>query len=79
MLTKTIDVNEAKSRFSEILSCISAGTEVILTQDGQAIARVTPVDTPARLRKMAVDVETIRALEDVDEPLPDDFWLGKKY
>ena len=79
MLTKTIDINEAKSRFSELLAYISAGTEVILTQEGQPIARVVPVESPGRYRKMAVDLEMIRAIDDVDEPLPDDFWLGKKY
>ncbi len=75
MLTKTIDIQAAQSRFSELLSYVMDGAEIILTRDGMPIARITAV----LQRPPVLDLAAIVAREDTGEPTPDDTWLGKQY
>ena len=46
----TVQVVEAKAKFSSLLSAVEAGESVTITRHGRAIARLVP-DTP----KMAAD------------------------
>lgn len=54
---KTAGVAELKARLSEYLATVKAGGEVLITERGKPIARISPVETemsfPAHLVEMA--------------------------
>ncbi len=43
MQTKTVDVHEAQIHLVELLSLVSAGTEIILTMESTPLARIVPM------------------------------------
>ena len=77
MTTQTVDVREAQSRFTELVSSVSSGTEVILTQNNLPIARLTPVNVAAMKRVAGLHHGTIWISPDFNDPLPENFWTGE--
>jgi len=75
MQTKTVDVHEAQTRLAELLSLVTAGTEVIVTDGSTPLARIVPMGgtTP---RVAGLHPDAIWTSEDFDEPLPEAFWTG---
>jgi prevent-host-death family protein len=71
---KTASVSKLKSSLSMYLRQVKAGEEVLVTERGQAIARlapaIIPADAPARLREM----EKQGLVKLGSETLPRDFW-----
>jgi prevent-host-death family protein len=76
MQTKTIDVHEAQTHLVELLSLVTAGTEIILTQGNTPLARIVPLATAPMPRVAGLHPAAIWTSEDFDEPLPEDFWTG---
>ena len=77
MTTKTIDIREAQTRLSELLSLAQQGTEIILSRDNQPLARLVPFGSKlGQTRVAGLHQGAISASDDFDAPLPDDFWLG---
>lgn len=65
---RTIQVVEAKSRFSALLAAVEAGEEVAITRHGKVVARLVP-ETP----RMAVEAfRPFWADTDFDLHAPDD-------
>ena len=60
-----VGLREANQRFSKIIKAVRAGNEVVLTDRGKPIARVTPIpeerDIEAVLDQMAAEGFLIRA------------------
>jgi prevent-host-death family protein len=77
MPTQTIDVREAQSRFTELVSSVSSGAEVILTQNNLPVARLTPVNVAAMRRVAGLHHGAIWISPDFNDPLPDNFWTGE--
>jgi len=73
MLIKHIDVKEAQTRFQEVLSQVVSGVEWILMDGTTPIARLVPVSS----RVAGLHAGAIWMSPDFDEPLPDEFWMGK--
>ena len=69
MLTKHINVKEARVRLQELLSQITSGVEWILTDGLTPVARLVPISS----RVAGLHVWTS---PDFDEPLPEEFWTG---
>jgi antitoxin (DNA-binding transcriptional repressor) of toxin-antitoxin stability system len=76
MQTKTTDVHEAQTHLVELLSLVTAGTEIILTQGNTPLARIVPLANAPMPRVAGLHPEAIWTSEDFDEPLPEDFWTG---
>ena len=76
MQTKTVDVHEAQARLVELLSLVSAGTEIILTAGNTPLARIVPMAGGLTPRVAGLHPGAIWTSEDFDEPLPEDFWTG---
>lgn len=78
MLTKTIDIHDAKEQLLELLSVVDTGTEVILTEADMPRARlVSIVETVGTtVRKAGLHPGSMEIDDDFDEPLPDEFWFG---
>ena len=76
MQTKTVDVYEAQTHLVELLSLVSAGTEIILTAGNTPLARIVPMADSPTPRIAGLHPGAIWTSEDFDEPLPEDFWAG---
>jgi antitoxin (DNA-binding transcriptional repressor) of toxin-antitoxin stability system len=76
MQTKTVDVHEAQTHLVELLSLVSAGTEVILTAGNTPLARIVPMVGALTPRVAGLHPGAIRTREDFDVPLPEEFWTG---
>jgi antitoxin (DNA-binding transcriptional repressor) of toxin-antitoxin stability system len=76
MQTKTIDVQEAHTRLVELLSLVSAGIEIILTEGSTPLARIVPMAGASAPRVAGLHPGAIWTSEDFDEPLPEEFWTG---
>ena len=76
MQTKIVDVHEAQAHLAELLSLVTAGTEIILMQDSTPLARIVPMTGATTPRVAGLHTGAIRTSEDFDEPLPEEFWTG---
>ena len=76
MQTKTVDIQEAQTQLLELLSLVSAGTEVVLTAGNIPLARIVPMTETLAPRVAGLHPGAIRPSKDFDEPLPEDFWAG---
>ncbi|MEN8221214.1 MAG: toxin-antitoxin (TA) system antitoxin [Pseudomonadota bacterium] len=86
MLAKTVDLIEAQKQFTEIVSLVQTGTEVILLANSQPIIRLMPIASTTQEPPDAEDLgQRVLGLhegqgwisEDFNEALPDEFWLGE--
>jgi antitoxin (DNA-binding transcriptional repressor) of toxin-antitoxin stability system len=76
-MTTTIDVREAETSLRRVLALVHSGTEVVLTEDDRAVARIlAPVPAALSRRTAGLHRGAIEAAEDFDEPLPDELWNG---
>jgi len=77
METKTIDVHQTQASLDDLLSLIAVGTEVILTENDEPLARLISLKSTAKPRIAGLHPGAIQMNEDFDGPLPEDFWMGK--
>ena len=79
MLTKTVDVHEAQTCLTELLSSVTTGIEIILTEANTPIARLVPI-TPSPVQRVSgLHAGAIWMSADFNEPLPEDFWASFAY
>ena len=76
MQTKTVDVHEAQTHLVELVSLVTAGTEIVLTEGNTPLARIVPVAEATTPRVAGLHAGAIQTSEDFDEPLPEEFWTG---
>ena len=69
---KTVGIREAKSQFSKLLRRVATGEEIIITNRGVAVARLIPVSTSGRARKLGAFRGSFKVPDDFDAPLPDE-------
>lgn len=75
IMTKTIDVHEATTHFSDLLIWVREGTEVIVTEGANPFARIIPIAKESQ-RTPGLHVGAIQMSSDFDAPLPEAFWMG---
>jgi antitoxin (DNA-binding transcriptional repressor) of toxin-antitoxin stability system len=73
MLIKTVDVNETQTPLKDLVSLAVAGTEIVFVEGGTPVARLVPMNP----RIAGLHSRAMRASDDFDQPLPDEFWIGK--
>ncbi|MDQ3013807.1 MAG: toxin-antitoxin (TA) system antitoxin [Acidobacteriota bacterium] len=78
METKTIDVQQAQPSLNDLLSLIATGSEVILTENDEPLAKLVSLKSTAKPRIPGLHLGAIQMSEDFDEPLSDEFWLGEE-
>lgn len=64
---RTVPVAEAKARFSELLTAVEAGEEVVITRRGKAVARLS-----SQRPRTAAEVLAPLWQEPIDIQAPDD-------
>jgi prevent-host-death family protein len=66
-----VNMHEAKTRLSELVSAAESGEEVVIARDGAPAVRLVPVRAeypPVRLGALAGEIEIG---DDFDDPLPE--------
>jgi prevent-host-death family protein len=76
MQTKTVDIHEAQLHLVELLSLVTTGTEIILTEGSTPLARIVPIADAPMPRVAGLHPGAIWTSEDFDEPLPEAFWTS---
>ena len=71
-MTKTVNIHEAKTHLSKLLSRVSMGEEVIIAKAGKPIARLSPLGKQAVQRVPGSAKGKIWIAPDFDAPLPED-------
>jgi prevent-host-death family protein len=64
-----VNVQEAKTRLSQILAAAEGGEDVVIARDGKPVVRLVPVAAPA---PREVGFVTGSVPDSFFEPLPDD-------
>ncbi|MCC6896340.1 MAG: type II toxin-antitoxin system prevent-host-death family antitoxin [Anaerolineae bacterium] len=78
MVAKTVDITSMTVVKDYLLSLLETDTEIILTENGQPVARVLPVEKLPRKKLTGLNRGAMKMHNDFDEPLPDSFWLGNE-
>ncbi|WP_222132274.1 type II toxin-antitoxin system Phd/YefM family antitoxin [Pseudonocardia sp. C8] len=45
-----VNVQDAKTRLSQLLAAVERGEDVVIARDGRPVARLVPIDAPAPRR-----------------------------
>ena len=76
MLSRAVDITEAQEHLAELITQVTAGTEIVL-MDGQIPrARLVAVEPVPSQRVPGLHPGCITIGEDFNEPLADEFWVG---
>lgn len=71
MSTRAVDLKQAQSRLEELVGEAARGEEVILTREGQPVAKIIPLIPPVARRRFGSAKGLIRMRPNFDEPLED--------
>jgi len=77
MTVQTIDLLKTPTDLKKLLSLITKGEEVLLTEGAKPIARVVPMASLETQRVPGLHAGAIWTSDDFDAPLPDEFWTGE--
>ncbi len=69
---QTVNIHEAKTHLSRLLEQVAEGEEIIIARAGKAIARLVPLDAPAKKRQLGLLKGKLNVPDDFDTPLADD-------
>jgi len=67
-----VNTHEAKLNFSQLITQIANGKEVIITRSGKDFAKITSIKSTGSRRVPGQDKENAWIAEDFNDPLPDD-------
>lgn len=67
----SIDINQAKQNFPELIEKIISNGEVIITKDGQPFVKIVPLKKAKKERKFGTAKGLIKMSDDFDQPLDD--------
>ncbi|MYD66067.1 MAG: type II toxin-antitoxin system Phd/YefM family antitoxin [Chloroflexi bacterium] len=67
----TVDMHEARNSLSRLLAQVEAGEDIVITRDGQPVARLVAIEPPSQ-REFGSLRGQIRLGAAFFDPLPDD-------
>jgi prevent-host-death family protein len=73
MMSKVVNIHEAKTNLSRLLVEVENGREVTIARAGRPVARLVPAGPP-RKRELGLERGQIWIAPDFDAPMPDE-WL----
>ena len=71
MNTQTVNKKEAQLIFPDLLKYVASGGEVIISDSGEPIARISRIEKQSPKIRFGVLKGKVEISEDFDEPLPD--------
>lgn len=69
-----VNVQEAKTQLSRLLTLVEAGEEVVIARYGKPVARLVRTTPPARARQSGTWRDSLRIADDFDEEIGEE-WL----
>ena len=66
-----VGISEAKANLSRLLQRVVAGDEVVITRDGEPVAKLVPAE-PVSKRVLGQDRGAYTVSADFDDPLPEE-------
>jgi prevent-host-death family protein len=66
-----IDINQAKTKFPELIEKTISDGEIIITRGGHPIAKLVPITTTKTGRKFGTAKGLIKISDDFDQPIDD--------
>lgn len=78
-MTRTLNVNEINNSIQAVLALTKNGDEVVLEENGNLVAKVTPIGTVEKPENLPPRIAGLREgrswmSDDFDDELPDEFW-----
>ncbi len=73
----TVALDDAAGRLPELVTRAAEGEQIVIAQDEHPLAKLVPFAQVVGERSFGQARGRIHVSEDFDEPLPDDFWLGR--
>ena len=67
-----VNIHEAKTNLSQLLSRAALGEDIIIAKAGKPIVRLVPIEEPSQERVLGQDEGLFVVPEDFNDPLPDD-------
>ena len=67
---KTINLDAAKTHLSKFVKEVEAGNEIIIARNGRPVARLVPLKTPTKQRKLGTLAGKVSVKDNFDHPLP---------
>ena len=77
MAVKTVTLDDAAIQLTKLVVLASEGEEIIILRDEHPLAKLVPFAEVTGQREFGQFRGRVHMSEDFDEPLPDDFWLGR--
>jgi prevent-host-death family protein len=78
MPANTVTLTDAATQLPELVARASEGEEIVIAKDERPLAKLVPFDEVTSEREFGQFRGRFHVGEDFDEPLPDDFWLGRR-
>jgi prevent-host-death family protein len=72
MMPTSINVHEAKTHFSKLLTRVQTGEEITIAKAGRPIAKLIPIQTERKPRQPGTAKGKIWIAPDFNAPLPED-------
>lgn len=66
---KTVNIHEAKTHFSKLLTAVAKGQRITICKDGVPVAQLGPFDTPIPVRRPGLLKGRVTIAEDFDAPV----------
>ena len=77
MPVKIIALDDAVLRLPELVTRAAEGEQIVIARDEHPLAKLIPFGEVEGDRTFGQARGRVHISEDFDEPLPDDFWLGR--
>lgn len=71
-----INIYEAKTHFSQLISQVMLGEDIVIAKAGKPLVRIIPFRPEDKKRKPGSAIGEIKMAEDFNAPLPDDVLHG---
>lgn len=68
---ETVNIHDAKTRLSSLIERVEAGEEIVIARAGRPVARLAPLASRRRRRKLGALDGRFRIPEDFNAPLPE--------
>ena len=74
-MTKTLSINDVPTRLVGILARAKVGDEIIIEDNGEPLATVSPIEKKRNGKRIAgLGRGTMWMSDDFNDELPDEFW-----
>jgi prevent-host-death family protein len=68
----TVNLHEAKTHLSRLVDEVAAGAEIIIAKAGKPMARLAPISTPIRKKRLGLLKGKIKVPDDFNAPLDEE-------